>query len=26
VNFSLKSFLADPGGYNRHLLEVLHGH
>src|ERR1700685_4043853 len=26
VNFSLKSFLADPSGYNRHLLEVLHGH
>ena len=26
VNFSLKFFLADPGGYNRHLLEVLHGH
>ena len=26
VNFSLKSFLADPGGYSRHLVEVLHGH
>ena len=26
VNFSLKSFLADPGAYNRHLLEVLHAH
>jgi hypothetical protein len=26
VKFSLKSFLADPGAYNRHLLEVLHGH
>jgi urea carboxylase len=26
VNFSLKSFLADPSGYNRHLLEVLYGH
>ena len=26
VNFSLKTFLADPGGYSRHLVEVLHGH
>src|SRR5580700_11293882 len=26
VAFSLKSFLADPGAYNRHLLEVLHAH
>jgi urea carboxylase len=26
VNFSLKSFLGDPGGYSQHLVEVLHGH
>jgi urea carboxylase len=26
VTFSLKAFLADPGGYNRHLVEVLYGH
>src|SRR5947207_5970488 len=26
VTFSLKAFHADPGGYNRHLVEVLHGH
>jgi hypothetical protein len=24
--FSLKSFHGDPGGYSRHLVEVLHGH
>ena len=26
VNFSLKAFHADPGGYSRRLVEVLHGH
>jgi urea carboxylase len=26
VNFSLKSFLKDPAGYSRRLVEVLHGH
>ena len=26
VNFSLKDFHNDPGGYSRHLVEVLHGH
>ena len=26
VAFSLKGFLADPGAYSRHLLELLHGH
>jgi urea carboxylase len=26
VTFSLKAFQADPGGYSRHLVEVLHGH
>jgi len=26
VNFSLKSFHSDPGGYSRSLVEVLHGH
>jgi urea carboxylase len=26
VTFSLKSFHGDPGGYSRHLVEVLHGH
>jgi urea carboxylase len=26
VTFSLKAFLADPDGYSRHLVEVLHGH
>jgi hypothetical protein len=26
VNFSLKAFHSDPGGYARHLVEVLHGH
>lgn len=26
VSFSLNAFLADPDGYNRQLLEVLHGH
>ena len=26
VSFSLKSFQRDPGGYSRHLVEVLHGH
>jgi len=26
VNFSLKSFHADPSGYSRHLVEALHGH
>jgi urea carboxylase len=26
VNFSLKSFHGDPGGYSRHLVEVLYGH
>jgi len=26
VTFSLKAFHADPGGYSRHLVEVLHGH
>jgi len=26
VNFSLKSFHSDPGGYSRHLVEVLYGH
>jgi urea carboxylase len=26
INFSLKSFHSDPGGYSRHLVEVLHGH
>ena len=26
VNFSLKAFHADPGGYSRQLVEVLHGH
>jgi urea carboxylase len=26
VNFSLKSFLSDTGGYSRRLMEVLHGH
>lgn len=26
VTFSLKTFLKDPPGYSRHLLEVLHGH
>jgi urea carboxylase len=25
VSFSLKAFLADPAGYNHHLLKVLHG-
>jgi hypothetical protein len=26
VTFSLKSFHADPGGYSRHLAEVLNAH
>lgn len=26
VNFSLKAFHSDPGGYSRSLVEVLHGH
>jgi urea carboxylase len=26
VTFSLKAFHADPGGYSRQLMEVLHGH
>src|SRR5271170_1037517 len=26
LTFSLKAFHADPGGYSRHLVEVLHGH
>ena len=26
VTFSLKSFLKDPGGYSRQLVEALHGH
>ena len=26
VTFSLKAFHADPGGYSRHLVGVLHGH
>ena len=26
VDFSLKSFLVDPGGYSRGLVEALHGH
>src|SRR6202035_4032875 len=26
VTFSLKSFHSDPGGYSRHLVEVLYGH
>src|SRR5579872_6182438 len=26
VAFSLKAFLADPGGYSRQLVEALHGH
>ncbi len=26
VDFSLKSFVSDPGGYSRGLVEVLHGH
>jgi urea carboxylase len=26
VNFSLQSFLKDPDGYSRGLMEVLHGH
>ncbi len=26
VDFSLKSFLGDPGGYSRGLVEALHGH
>ena len=26
VQFSLKQFLADPAGYNHHILEALHGH
>ena len=26
VAFSLKGFLADPGAYSRHLLELLYGH
>ena len=26
LTFSLKAFHADPGGYSRHIVEVLHGH